>query len=95
MLIVMYFFCLWIFSGEDIGSYFHICGFTSNSTSLCIRKDADGKNCKCNKTVHLKKGGSCHREWVSTENGQFIMEHHSCPISSLNVPRRVHLKEGI
>lgn len=28
------FFCVWIFSGEDIGSYFHICGFTSNSTSL-------------------------------------------------------------
>lgn len=29
------------------------------------------------------------------ENGQFVMEHHSCPISSLDFPRRVHLKEGI
>lgn len=95
MLIVIYLYDVWIFNGEDIGGYFHICGFTSDSISLCIKKDVDGKNFKYNKTVCLKKGGSCHKEWASMENGQFVTENHSCPISSLDVPGRVHLKEGI
>lgn len=53
------------------------------------------KTCKSNKTICLKKGGSCHEKQASMENGQFVTEHHSCPINSLNVPGRVHLKEGI
>lgn len=44
---------------------------------------------------NLKKDGSCRREWVSMEKGQFVMEHHSCLISGLDVPRRVHLKERL
>lgn len=44
LLIVMYLYHVWIFSGEDIGGYFHICGFTSNSINLCMKKDVDGKN---------------------------------------------------
>lgn len=95
MLIVMYIFHRWIFSEEDLSGYFHIWVFTGNSVSLCTKKDVGGKNCKCNKTIHLKKGGLCHKEWVSMENVQFVTGHHSYPISSLDVPRTVHLKEGI
>lgn len=77
MLIVMYFFHMQIFSVEDIRGYFHMCGLTSNSYTLCTKNDAAGKNCKCYKVVDLKKGGSCHKEWISMENGHFVTEHHS------------------
>lgn len=33
----VFFFHAWIFSGEDLGGYFHICGFTSNSMSVLKR----------------------------------------------------------
>lgn len=37
MFVVVFFFHAWIFSGEDLGGYFHICGFTSNSMSVLKR----------------------------------------------------------
>lgn len=77
MLIVMFFFHAWIFSVEDVCGYFHMCGLTGNSFTLCTKNDAAGKNCKCNKAVDLKKGGSCHKKWVSMENGHFVTERHS------------------
>lgn len=66
----------------------------SNLIVLCTEKNVDGLNCKFKKTV-FENGGLCHKEWASMENGQFVTEHHSCLISGLDIPRRVHLKEGI
>lgn len=54
----------------------------------------DGINCKLKKTI-FEKGGLCHKECISMENGQFVTEHHSCPINGLDLPRRVRLEEGI
>lgn len=73
--------------------YFHFFSFTANSVGLCFENGLSGKT--ANVTVFLKKGRPCHKEWPSVKNGQFVTEHHRCPVSSLDVLRRMLLKKGI
>lgn len=78
-----------IFNGED-----KCCGFFFTPLDLLViqlvyvvKRVWMGKTANATR-LHLKND-------VSTENRQFVMDHLSCPIRSLDVLRRVLFKEVI